>query len=205
MPRVKFKNVWGSQNSNIDQQRADLFRVVIQLPDVLGGASAWSNFVEFGLTRFPFPEQRRERIGVKYLNQTNFMLGPEEPVGEIAIPVRYAFNQGMHQLLSRWSYLTSNPRTGGQAQTSKVKSLGEFQWLIPNMAAAESLAEREDENAYSVAQRYVLEGCMIMQLRPTEASMTATGEAALVMLEFNLSVDRYYPVSLNNMVFLQNA
>jgi hypothetical protein len=157
--------------------------------------------VEFAVTRFPFPDRKRERIPVKYLNQTNYMLGAEQGIDELTIPVRYAFSHPTHQLLERWNYLTSNPRTGGSMLTSKAKSKGEFWWLIPNVPGQEQLLEREDEDAYIIAQRYHCEGCMITGLRPTEANVTATGDAQLVMLEFTLSMDRYYPVSLNNMVF----
>src|SRR3954470_11734403 len=154
MPRMQFKNLWGSQDSGIDQQRADLFKVQIHLPRTLGGVTNWSNDVEFAVTKFPFPDRKRGVIPTKYLNQTNFQLGADEATGPIEIPVRYAFNQQTHQLLERWHWLTSNPRTGGVALTSAVKCRGEFWWLIPNMTEQQAVGQTPSDTALQVAQRY---------------------------------------------------
>jgi hypothetical protein len=199
---MNFKNLWGSQDSGIDQQRADLFKVQIHLPTrALGGVSAWANDVEFAISKFPFPDRKREAIPTKFLNQTNFQLGADVAANPIEIPVRYAFNQQTHQLLERWHQLTSNSRTGGVALTSAVKARGEFWWLIPNMPEQERIGEVESDNTLRVAQRYALEGCLILGLKPSDADMTASGDAALVSLQFTLQVDRYYPVAINQMVF----
>ena len=201
MPQVAYRNLWGSQNSNIDQQRADLFKFQINLPAILGGVAGWSNFVEFATHKFPFPERKREVIAIKYLNQTNFQLGADAPLGAIEIPVRYAFNQATAGVLEAWHQMTSNPRTGGVAQTSLIKTNGEFTWLIPNQAAQEQLSQiNSSPDAMQVGLRYILEGCLITGLTPGGADMSATGDGALVSLNMTLQVDRYYPADLNNMV-----
>jgi hypothetical protein len=200
MAKMQYKNLWGSQNSGFDQQRADLFKVQIHLPSILGGVTNWSNDVEFAVTRFPFPERKREVIGIKYLNLTNYVLGPDTPVGPIEIPVRYAFNQATAQLLEKWHQLTSNPHTGGVAQTTLVKAQGEFWWLVPNMADQERIPQAETGTAMRPGLVYKLEGCLITGLKPSNADMSATGDSALVMLDFTLNVDRYYPLNVNAMV-----
>lgn len=203
---MNYRNLWGSQGSGIDQQRADLFKLQINLPtSALGGITSWSNDVEFAVTRFPFPDRKRDVIPTKYLNQTNFQLGPDQPVGPIEIPVRYAFNQATAQLLEKWSYLTSNPRTGGVGLTSGLKAKGVFWWLIPNMAEQIQLGQTDSDSAMKIGLQYTLEGCLITGLKPSGADMTATGEAALVNLDFTLQIDRYYPVNINNMVYPSSA
>lgn len=201
MPRMQFRNVWGSQDSGYDQQRADLFKVQIHLPRALGGITGWSNDVEFAVFRFPFPDRKREVIPVKYLNMTNFQLGADTQSSPIEIPVRYAFNQQTAAILERWHQMTSNPRTGGVAQTSSIKCSGEFWWLVPNMPVQEQVLQSETEAAMGVGLQYHLEGCLITGLKPSGADMTATGDAALVNLDFTLNVDRYYPVDLTKMAF----
>jgi hypothetical protein len=198
---MQYRNLWGTQESGYDQQRADLFKVQIHLPSVLGGITNWSNDVEFAVTKFPFPDRKRETIPIKYLNMTNHMLGADAATGPIEIPVRYAFNQATHMVLEKWHQMTSNPRTGGVAQTSTIKCNGEFWWLIPNTPEQEKVSQTETEAAMRVGMRYQLEGCLITGLKPSGADMAATGESALVNLDFTLSVDRYFPVQISNMVF----
>jgi hypothetical protein len=201
MPKMQYKNLWGSKDSGYDQQRADLFKVQIHLPRTLGGITNWSNDVEFAVTKFPFPDRKREVLPIKYLNMTNFQLGADTATGPIEIPVRYAFNQATALVLERWHQLTSNPRTGGVSQTTLIKANGEFWWLIPNQPEMDKIAQQETEAAMRPGLKYVLEGCLITGLKPSQADMTATGDAALTMLDFTLNVDRYYPVNINNMVF----
>jgi hypothetical protein len=167
----------------------------------LGGITNWSNDVEFAVTKFPFPDRKREVLPIKYLNMTNFQLGADTATGPIEIPVRYAFNQATALVLERWHQLTSNPRTGGVSQTTLIKANGEFWWLIPNQPEMDKIAQQETEAAMRPGLKYVLEGCLITGLKPSQADMTATGDAALTMLDFTLNVDRYYPVNINNMVF----
>jgi len=192
------QNLWGAQNSGIDQQRQDLFKVIINLPASVGGQSAWTEDVEFAVESFPFPNREREMVGVKYMNQTNFMLGADTASGAIEIPVRYAFNQPTAQRLEKWNYLTSNPRTGGVGLTTKVKAWGEFWWMVPNMAVQENVeSERPSDASLVPGLIYHLEGCLIKGLKFSEASMTGNG---MVNMTFTMQIDRYYPKSISNMV-----
>jgi len=197
-----YKNLWGTANQGFDQQRADLFEVEIILPAACGGVSAWNNHVKFAVQKFPFPDRKSDTIPVKYMNQTNHVLGADAPTGPIEIPVRYAFNQETHRRLEMWKCLCSNPRSGGVALTSFAKAMGEFRWLIPDMRAQQNFDEKM---AFIKGQEYTLEGILITGLKPGGADMAATGDASLVNLEFTLQVDRYYPKDLDNMVFSSNV
>lgn len=198
---MQYRNTWGTESqSGFDQQRADLFKLQIVLPRALGGISGWSQHIEFGVFKFPFPERKREVVPTKYLNMTNYQLGADTATGPIEIPVRYAFNQATHELLEKWHQMTSNPLTGGVALTTAIKTHGEFWWLIPNMPEQEKVAQVDTESALRVGMHYWLEGCLITGLKPSPADMTATGESGFVNLDFTLSVDRYYPYDINNMV-----
>lgn len=197
--KLKNKNAWGSASSNLDSQRRDLFRVTIDLPPALGGAGSWSNDIEFAIQDWPFPERRRQRFETKYLNQTNFQLGADQPLNEIDVTVRYAFNQPTIQLLEKWNYLTSNPRTGGVAVTSAIKAKGYFIWLRPNMSAQVNVASTRPDDATLVPGAiYVLEGCFITGLTPVGGDHTVGNEG--VTYQFNLSIDRAYPEDINRLV-----
>lgn len=197
--RIKSKNEWGAAGSNVDPQRTDLFKVKLELPEAIGGVGAWQNDIEFAVRKWPFPERKREVMQLKYLNQTNNLLGADVPLSPIDVEVAYAFNQATAQLLERWSTLTSNPRTGGVAQTSKVKSKGYFYWLIPDMEV-QSDVERTDttDEPLKVGLVYVLEGCMITGLTPMGGDHTQTNQP--VLYTFNLTVDRYYPDDIRKMI-----
>jgi hypothetical protein len=202
MPRLQNKNEWGAAGSNLDPQRADLFKVKMELPDalVLNGFGTWYNDVEFAIETWPFPERDNETIPMKYMNQVNHILGANAPTAKVVIQVRYAFNQPTAQLLERWNYLTSNPRTGGGGMTSQVKGRGEFMWLYPNMEVqknVESTSPSDDTLVPGLI--YVLEGCMVSGLKPTDGDMK-TGNV-LVNLAFSLTIDRYYPKDLRKMIF----
>lgn len=201
MAQLKFKNPFGAQGAGTDQQRTDLFGVVLNFPGILNvgggvaGVNLWESECGFAVEGFPFPERTREMIGVKYLNQTNFVIGADTPSTPINIPVRYAFGRRTAELLERWHWLTSNPRTGGVALTSAVKSTGEFYWLVPDMSIQRNV-DSLNENVMAVGAKYFLEGCLVAGLKPGDASMTSsTG----VNLQFSLQVDRYYPLEIANL------
>src|SRR5882724_5989628 len=126
MGRMNFNNTFGSQNSNLDLQRVDLWKVTLALPAVLG--IDWTENVEFALEKFPFPERSREMIQVKYMQQTNFLIGGDTPTPAIEIPVRYAFGQRTAEALEKWYWLVANPLTGGVGLTTQVKSKGIMRW-----------------------------------------------------------------------------
>ena len=194
--RMKYKNQWGTEGSGLDQQRPDLFRVCLNVP--VGGLGAWENAVEFALEAFPFPEDKITTYDIKFMQQTNHMLGGDTPTAPVTIPVRYAFAQPTAQLLYRWWYLIKNPRTGTAGLTSAVKCSGTFKWLIPNMTAIANV-DAEPEDGLKVGLEYVLEGCLITGIKPTDANHTQTN--AGVNLSFDLLVDRYYPKNIGAMVF----
>lgn len=200
MSAILHKNLWGSQGSNLDPQRTDLFRFVMTLPPAIGGS--WEEHVSFAVERFPFPERSQQTFDMKYLNQVNHILGSDQATAPVEIPVRYAFTQATAQLLYRWHYLVSNPRTGSVVRTTEVKTYGEFRWLIPRKLTPDIIDRQEfDPNALETGLIYSLEGCMPINLKPTDANMTEGNQ--YVTLTFRLSIDRFYPKSLNsaNMIF----
>jgi len=202
--KVSYKNEWGTAGSNLDPQRADLFKFVLDLPPEIGNAGSWASDIQFAVENFPFPDTKQETTDLKFLNQINKILLADTATSPITVAVRYAFNQATAQTLYRWKYLTSNPRTGGTGQTSKVKTTGHFYWLIPNMVEQGNAASAGGTSYADVLQEglpYMLEGCMITNLKPSDGDMKATGETALVKLSFELTIDRYYPVSLSKMIF----
>lgn len=199
MPRMRNKNQWAAAGLGVDPQRSDLFKVTLQLPPALGGASRWTDDIEFAIEKFPFPNRLREVIPIKYLNQTNYAIGADTQTESIEVPVRYAFNQPTVQLLERWNYLTSNPETGGVALASQVKCNGRFRWLVPNMAVQkliETASPTEDTMVDGLVYR--LEGCMIRGFKFSDADMTSSN--GIVTVQFNLQIDRYYPENIGNMV-----
>lgn len=196
--RMNFKNTFGSQDSRLDLQRVDLWKVTLQLPQALG--LSWAENVEFALQNFPFPDRSREMIQVKYMQQTNHLLGHDAPTSVSEIQVRYAFAQRTAEALEKWFQLCANQYTGGVGLTSQVKAKGYLRWLVPNMQK-----QIQDirgipvpgENTLNEGLTYVLEGCIIKGLKYTDADMTQSGPVNLV---FSLQMDRYYPVNLDQMV-----
>ena len=197
---IKFKNIWGSTDGGVDQQRADLFQVQIDLPSVIGKITRWAESVEFALTRFPFPERKIEMIAIKRMQQTNHVIGPDQATGPIEIPVRYAFNRDTAQVLEKWFQLTSNPQTGASSLTSKVKASGEFWHLVPNQSEVNDIGQVPTDTALQRGLTWKLEGILISGFTPAQADNTATGDAALQMYNFNLHIDRYYPKNIDAMV-----
>jgi len=197
---IKYKNLWGSAaEGGIDQQRADLFKFQIVLPGAL--AAKWEPDIQFAVSKFPFPEAKVETIPVKYLQQVNKVIGADQALQDIEVPVRYAFNKNTAETLWRWFYAISNPRTGGVGLTTAVKARGTFSWLVPNMAVHLSPGQAENENAAVLKEggRWTLEGCLISGLKMTDADMEATGTSSLVNMNFMLSIDRVYPEKLSTL------
>jgi len=200
MSKMNFNNTFGAIASanGFDLQRSDLWKVSISLPQVLG--VSWRDNVEFLLEKFPFPARERDMIEVKYMQQTNFLIGRDAPTPAIEIPVRYAFGVQVAEALEKWYWLVSNPRTGGVGLTTQVKSKGLMRWIVPNMQRQVQDIRgnvQPGENTMDEGLTYVLEGCIIKGLKFSDADMTTSG---FVNLMFSLQIDRYYPVDVNNMV-----
>lgn len=201
--QLRFKNMFGAAQGGVDQQRTDLFAVLLQFPRILnvgGGspsANLWEAEVAFAVESFAFPDRSVEMIPVKYLQQTNFMIGADTASGPVNMVVRYAYNRRTGELMERWKWLISNPRTGGVAQTSVVKTTGKFFWLVPNMAQQ---ADIEDTSPNAEVMKFGgawhLEGCLLQNLKPSDASMTQSTGATFT---FGLQCDRYYPLNVTDL------
>lgn len=192
-----YRNTWGSPDSGVDQQRADMFRVTVSLPLQLqlqgdAGANVWDANIGWAVSKFPFPDRDVETIPIKYLQQTNHQFGGDTASDAVEMTVRYAFNQRTATLLERWRELIASPRTGGVGLASQVKTNGMFYWLVPNLAVLgdEEAAERD---AYTLLRAYELYGCWVKSLKPSDADMeSGTG---LISYTMRLQLDRYYPVA----------
>jgi len=200
MSKMNFNNTFGAIASanGFDLQRNDLWKVSIILPQALG--IDWRNNVEFLLEKFPFPTRERDMIEVKYMQQTNYLIGRDTPTPSVEIPVRYAFGAQVAEALQQWHSLVSNDRTGSAGLTTQVKAKGNMRWIIPNMQRQVQDIRgnvQPGENTMDEGLTYVLEGCIIKGLRFSDADMTQSG---YVNLLFTLQIDRYYPVDVNNMV-----
>lgn len=197
--KIGFKNTFGAQTSqtSLDLQRVDLWKVRLNLPDALH--YNWQDDVEFLLEKFPFPNREREMIEVKYMQQTNFIIGKDAPTGAIEIPVRYAFNTRAAEALEKWYWLVANPMTGGVGLTSQVKCSGTMTWLVPNMPQmVQDLTQIPLNSGEKLKPglTYWLEGCLIKGLKFSDADMTQSG---YVTMSFGLQIDRYYPFNVNDM------
>jgi hypothetical protein len=197
-----FKNTFGAQATNMDLQRQDLFQFTINLPTALVKAMglSWVENVQFAVEKFPFPERSVEVIGVKYMQQTNFLIGGDTATPAVEIPIRYPFAQQVAQVLEKWFWMVRNPKTGGVGLTSAVKSDGLFTWIVP----AESLQVNDIQNvpttsttAMASGLTYYLEGCVIKGFKFSDADMTTSGK---VDCQMSLQIDRYYPLNVDNMV-----
>lgn len=198
MPRMFFKNTFGAQASNMDLQRQDLFQFRINLPQAL--QQQWTEYIEFAVEKFPFPERSIEVVGVKYMQQTNFLIGGDTPTPAIEVPVRYAFAQQIAQLLEKWFWLVRNPLTGGVGLTSHVKTDGEFDWIVPANSVQQSDITGTPTSTQSTmvpGLRYYLEGVLLKGFKYSDADMTTSGK---VDCQLSIQIDRYYPVSIDNMV-----
>ncbi len=197
MARLRYKNAFGSQGSRLDPQRTDLFKVTLELPTALG--LPWDEHVEFAIENFPFPEKAVDTIAIKYMQQTNHLIGADTATGAVDIKVRYAFAQRTAEALEKWQWLIRNPITGGVGLTSEVKTKGFLRWLVPNMRKqiADIRSEaRPGEDTMIDGLVYVLEGCFIKGLKFVDADMLT---AAYVTMTFSLSIDRWFPESIDRM------
>ena len=197
MARLKYKNTFGSQNSKLDLQRIDLFKVTLELPTAVG--LPWDEHVEFAIEKFPFPDRKKDSTPVKYMQQTNMQIGGDAATPAAEIPVRYAFAQRTAEALEKWFYLIANPLTGGVGLTSEVKCKGYLRWLVPNMA--KQIADihgqpRPGEDTMKDGAVYILEGCWISGLKFVDADMTTSN---YVTMSFSLQCDRWYPESIDTL------
>lgn len=200
MSKMNFHNTFGAiaDVNGIDLQRNDLWKVEISLPRQLG--IDWRDNVQFLVEKFPFPTRDRDMIEVKYMQQTNYLIGRDVPTPAVELPVRYAFGVRVAEALEKWYWLVANPMTGGVGLTTAVKAKGWMRWVVPNM---QNMVTDIRSNAASTTGTmddglvYVLEGCIIKGLKFSDADMTQSG---YVNLMFNLQIDRYYPENLSKMV-----
>lgn len=207
MARLEFRNRFGTQASRLDPQRPDLFKLTIIMPEALQRVSnlTWQDVVEFAVERFPFPERSRDFTAIKYMQQTNWLIGGDTQMGPIDVPIRYVFAEQTAELLEKWFWMVSNPRTGGIGLTTQCKGKGYMRWIVPDMnAQLQDLRQNVPLGSRVISTTnegltYELEGCLIKGLKYSDANMTESG---YVTLQFNLSVDRYYPVDINNMQVL---
>lgn len=193
-----YKNTFGSQNSRLDLQRQDLFKFTINLPSALN--LDWTENVEFAVEKFPFPERSIEVIGVKYMQQTNFLIGGDTPTPAVEVPIRYAFGQLTAQALEKWQWLVRNPLTGGVGLTSVVKTNGYFTWIVPNQTAQQADIRgtpTTSQNTMQAGLIFSLEGCLPKGLKFSDADMTTSGK---VDCQLSLQIDRYYPQNIDNMI-----
>lgn len=202
MPKLQYKNSFGSQGQSganlLDLQRSDLFKVSLILPPAIG--LTWIDNVEFAIETFPWPERSTQPIPVKFMQQTNFIVGPDTATPSIDLKVRYAFAQPTAQALEKWYWLTSNPLTGGVGLTSQVKAHGRMRYLVPNMAkqiADLNAQALPGQNTLMDGLVYELEGIMIKSFKYSDSSAT---EGTYVTIQMGLQIDRYYAVDPNSMV-----
>jgi len=202
MGRLTYKNIFGAEGSQTDQQRSDLFVVDLKIPQILNlgngqaaGANVWQQECSFAVENFPFPERTREFTPIKFLNQTNHQIAADAASGAIDINVRYAFNRNTAQILERWNWLCSNPQTGGVAITSEVKTSGYFYWLVPNMAQQVNVEDLTATDVMLKGPAYYLEGVVVRGLKPSTADTTQNG---VVTLQFSIQIDRYYPKNIGD-------
>jgi hypothetical protein len=198
MARMFFKNTFGSQNSRLDLQRQDLFKFTVVLPPALN--LDWTENVEFAVEKFPFPERSIEVIGVKYMQQTNFLIGGDTPTPAIEVPVRYPFAQRTAQALEKWMWLVRNPLTGGVGLTSAVKAHGYFTWIVPNQAVQQADITGIPTSTQTTMQAgliYTLEGVLPKGMKFSDADMTTSGK---VDVQMSIQIDRYYPQNIDSML-----
>jgi len=199
MARLRYKNAFGSQvdGSRLDLQRVDLFKVTLELPTAIG--LPWDEHVEFAVEKFPFPNRQKEAIPVKFMQQTNYLIGADTASDAAEIPVRYAFAQRTAEALEKWSWLIANPLTGGVGLTSQVKCKGLLRWLVPNMR--KQIADirgqpRPGEDTMMDGATYVLEGCWPRNLKFIDADQTASGYVNLML---SIQIDRWYPENIDRL------
>ena len=200
-----FKNTWGTPQSGIDQQRADLFYVTLNYPQVIGEQSTvFDQFISWTIEKFPFPDREIEAVAIKHGQQTNYQIGADKGLdGGIDITFRYAFNQRTAELLEKWFRLISNPITGGVGIASHVKTNGSFYWLVPDMNVQADLTNTQPDHTFVAGGAYYLEGAWLRSLKPSEANQTDGNK--FVTLDCKLHIDRYYPINPSDLTVNYNA
>jgi hypothetical protein len=199
MGRIIYQNTFGSQGSKLDLQRNDLWKCSISPPAPLG--NLWEAEVQFAVEKFPFPQREKEHIPIKYLQQTNKLIGGDTDMAPVELTIRYPFAARTLEILEKWFWLVANPRTGGVGLTSQVKGMGYFRYLVPNMARQVADLQAGAQPAQDTLMdglQWVLEGVWPKAFKMTDADMTTGNAVAMAMVTF--AIDRYYPVDINNMV-----
>ena len=149
------------------------------------------------MEKFPFPDRKVDMTPIKYMQQTNMLIGGDAATSAVEIPVRYVFAQRTAEVLEKWFYLIRNPITGGVGLTSEVKCQGFVRWLVPNMSKQIADIQGQPlpgEDTMQDGAIYVLEGCLIAGLKFVDADVTQSGFATL---SFSLQVDRWYPYNID--------
>ena len=205
MSIMQGKNLWGAAAATAgqayDQVRSDLFIVKMNPPAIVGGLN-FNDQISFAISKFPFPDRGRESIQVKYLNQTNKLVGADTALPSVTVTARQAYTTQTAQLLEEWYWATSNPN-GGVALTSQIKTSGDFYWLAP-VAGSTTTYDSTNVNGgssnslYRQVCHYTLEGVWIKSLKPSDADMTQSN--GLVDLSFSVEIDRYYPQATSDLV-----
>jgi hypothetical protein len=205
MPVLQYTNNWGAQNSQLDPLRPDLFRVQLQIPQqVLGGGSGlWDSEVSFAIKSFPFPAREREMIPIKWLQQTNYVIGADVGLQPVELNVRWAFNRRTVEILERWYQLTANAQNGGVAITSLIKTNGFLYFLIPSMNAVADPTDTAND-AFVDGPRWYLEGVLIKGLKVAENLDMGVGNE-IVTVNFSIQMDRMYPLDPSDLSFLPGA
>ena len=201
-----YKNTWGSPQSGIDQQRADLFYVVMAYPSAVIGESStvWDQYITWTIEKFPFPEREVDVSPIKHGQQTNYQIGADKGLSAIELTFRYAFNQRTAELLEKWFWLVSNPITGGVGIASHVKTNGTFYWLVPDMNVQGQVTSNTNQSGTFVAGgAYYLEGAMLTALKVSDADQTEGNK--FVTLEGKFQIDRYYPTNPANLTVTANT
>ena len=202
MSIITNRNTFASNatENSYDLQRADLFRVNILLPAVLG--LDWDSDVSFAVEKFPFPARAIDEITIKYLNQTNKMPGADTATGDTEMTLRYAFSQRTALALELWFRLISNPMTGGVGLPSQIKTIGTITHLVPSMSSqvANLGAPTPVDNSSSlgIGLQWRMEGIWPKAFKMSDLDITSTNGLTTCMVTW--AIDRYYPVDVNQMV-----
>lgn len=198
MGRIIYQNTFGSQGSQLDLQRNDLWKCSISFPTAIG--LKWEDEVQFAVEKFPFPAREKESIAIKYLQQTNKQIGGDVDLAPTELTIRYPFATRVAEALEKWFWLVANPLTGGVGLTSQVKSKGYFRYLVPNMAR--QIADLQPnavpgQDTLKDGLIWILEGVWPKAFKMTDADMTTGNQTAMCLVTF--AIDRYYPDNINAM------
>jgi hypothetical protein len=200
-----FKNTWGTPQSGIDQQRADLFYIVVNYPGAVLGESTtvWDQSIGWTVEEWPFPNREVDVAAIKHGQQSNYQLGGDKALDGIEVKFRYAFNQRTAELLEKWFWLISNPFTGGVGLTSHVKTNGTFYWMVPDMNKIAQVTNKTEAGTFVAAGAYYLEGILLTSLKPDAANMVDGNK--FVNITGKLQIDRYYPINPSDLTVTSNT